>query len=363
MCDQISDASLDAIHKEDPQARVACEAATTTGVVVVLGERTLLQQTVDRVRRLVSDDVHVVTDVRYADLVRAQAPGVNVITEPLGRNTAAAIALATLAIDRPESHVMIVLPADHAIDEPGIFEGVLRSAARHLAAGREPFGIPDPLVTLGIQVDRPATEYGYLRPDLDRGRNVDGLQAYPLAAFEEKPTAERAATLFADGGGVAWNAGMFLWRRRAIRNALAAYTSLLSSLAPAVRSGDPAALGRAYERLPSISIDYAVMEPAARDGRVAMAAMDVGWSDIGGWSALLARVGATVEGRVVHGDVVTLDEGDLAIRWDGATLVIHDGPGTIRDDGPIAHLIGAAAERERVARLLARVAAQEAEAT
>src|SRR5262249_32338801 len=90
----------------------------------LLGDRTLLQQTVDRVRRLVSDDVNVITDQRYVGLVETQVPDVNVIAEPVGRNTAAAIALATLAIDRPESHVMIVLPADHAIDEEGIFVGV-----------------------------------------------------------------------------------------------------------------------------------------------------------------------------------------------------------------------------------------------
>jgi len=329
----------------------------------LLGERTLLQQTVDRVRLLVSDDVHVVTDRRYVDLVGAQVPGVNVIAEPVGRNTAAAVALATLVIDRPESHVMIVLPADHAIDEPGIFEGVLRSSARHLAAGRHPFGVPDPLVTLGIQVDRPAVEYGYLRPDLDRGHNIDGMQAFPLQAFEEKPTAERAAELFTTGGGVAWNAGMFLWRRRAIRNALADYTSLLSGLAPAVRSGDPTVLARAYDRLPSISIDYAVMEPAARDGRVVMAAMDVGWSDIGGWPELLARLGATVDGRVIAaGEPADLAAADLAIVRSTAGLVVHVGPGTIRDDGPIALLLGAAAERARIEALLARVAAMEAPA-
>jgi len=284
------------------------------------------------------------------------------VEEPAGHNTAAAIALATLAIDQPEDGVMVVLPADHAIEEPGIFGGVLESAAKSLASGS--FGIRDPLVTLGIQIDRPATEYGYLLPRIDLGENIEGLQAYPLRAFEEKPSAHRATELFATGGGIAWNAGMFLWRRRAIRNALADYTSLLSALAPAVRSGDPAVLARAYEGLPSISIDYAVMELAARDGRVVMAAMDVGWSDIGGWPALLSRLGATLDGRVVApGEVADLAAADLAIVRSGAGLVVHGGPGTIRDDGPIALLLGAAAERARIETLLARVAAMEASAS
>ena len=181
----------------------------------LLDERTLIQHTVDRLRGLVDPaDIHVVTDGRYADLVRRQVPQIGaVIEEPSGRNTAAAIALATLAIERPEDDVMIVLPADHAIELDGIFQGVLRSGARHLAPGS--FGVTDPLLTLGIQVDRAATEYGYLIPDLDSGDVIDGLQAYPLKGFEEKPTPHRAQGLLVEPG-VAWNAGMFLWRRRAI---------------------------------------------------------------------------------------------------------------------------------------------------
>jgi mannose-1-phosphate guanylyltransferase len=332
----------------------------------LLDDRTLLQHTVDRVKRHVANDIHVVTDARYADLVRAQVPGVNVIAEPVGRNTAAAIALATLAIDKPDGEVMVVLPSDHLITHVDIFQRVLASAGRHLAA--DSFGVSDPLVTLGIQIDRPATEYGYLIPDIDRGEVVNGLQAYPLTAFEEKPTAERAEELYTLGGGRAWNAGMFLWRRRAIRSALAASTPLLSGLAPAVRTGDPAILARAYERLTPISIDYAVLQPAASDGRVVMAAMEVGWSDIGGWGALLAALGSethpTTPARIVHPpDEATLAEDDLAVAAasDSVRLVIHAGPGTIRSDGPIALLTGAAADRERIAQLLDRCARMEAQ--
>ena len=327
----------------------------------LLGERTLIRQTVDRLRGLVEPaDIHIVTDRRYADLVRDQVPQIgDVIEEPAGRNTAAAIALATLAIERPEEDVMIVLPADHAIEHEGIFQRVLESAARNLAVGV--FGVPDPLVTLGIEMDRPATEYGYLMPVVDRGAVVDGLQAYPLLAFEEKPDSARAQAL-RDEPGAAWNAGMFLWRRRAIRNALASYSNLLSVLAPAVRAGDAVALERAYERLPSISIDYAVMEPAARDGRVVMAAVNVGWSDIGGWAALLAQLGANGTGRVIQpGEHATMGPDDLAIVGTAGNLAIEAGPGTIRADGPAVLLTGAAADRDRVERLLARVAAQEAQ--
>ena len=94
--------------------------------------------------------------------------------------------------------------------------------------------------------------------------------------------------------GVAWNAGIFLWRRRAIRAALERYTAILTMIGPA--GGTEAGLAAAYDRLTPISIDYAVMEGAARDGRVVMGAMDVGWSDLGGWPALLAALGSDTDG-------------------------------------------------------------------
>ena len=131
-------------------------------------------------------------------------------------------------------------------------------------------------------MDRPATEYGYLLPDAARSEDVGGLHAYPLRAFEEKPNPARAEELGREAG-VAWNAGIFLWRRRAIRAALERYTGLLQTLGPMV--GSPAMLERAYESIrKAISIDYAVMEGAARDGRVVMGSMDVGWSDLGSWT-------------------------------------------------------------------------------
>ena len=209
----------------------------------LLGERSLLQGTVDRLSGL-TDDITVVTDRRYRDIVLEQAPTVGVVVEPLGRNTAAAIALATLVIDRPDDEVMIVLPADQTVQDPATFREVLQAAAHHLATGA--FGVADPLVTLGIQVDRPATEYGYLIPDVARGEVIGGLQAYPLTRFEEKPKPARAEQLVRQEG-VAWNAGIFLWRRRTISEALGRYTGLLQSLGP--MAGTPSSLEHAYEAI------------------------------------------------------------------------------------------------------------------
>jgi mannose-1-phosphate guanylyltransferase len=321
------------------------------------GRESLLQSTVARLDG-VTDDITVVTDRRYERLVRSQLPGIAVLTEPLGRNTAAAIALAALAIDRPPEDVMLVVPADQTVERTDVFAGVLRGA-EGLARGS--FGIDDPLVTLGIRVDRPATEYGYLIPDVERGEDVDGLHAYPLLRFEEKPKPARAEELaeqarMSEEPGVAWNAGIFLWRRRAITAALARYTGLLQSLGPMVAS--PQMLDRAYESIQrAVSIDHAVMESAARNGSVAMAAMDVGWSDIGSWTALLEAIGARGTGSVVQaGETVDVEADDLVVRRVDGRLGVIAPPerGSITAMHPIAVLRGTAPDRSRVEALIDR---------
>ena len=318
----------------------------------LLGERSLLQGTVERLEGL-TDDITVVTDRRYERLVREQVPAAELVVEPLGRNTAAAIALATLVIDRPDEEVMIVLPADQTVERTDVFREVLRTAADHLATGA--FDIEDPLVTLGIRVDRPATDYGYLIPDVARGSEVGGLSAYPLVRFEEKPKPARAEELAKDEG-VAWNAGIFLWRRRAIGQALTRYTGLLQSLGPMV--GSPASLQHAYEAIQRpVSIDYAVMEGAAQSGQVVMASMDVGWSDLGSWSALLAALGARGSGAVVQaGETVEVDDDDLIVRRIDDRLGVIAPPerGRMTATKPIAILRGTGPDRAIVEGLLER---------
>ncbi len=323
----------------------------------LLGAQSLLQGTVARLAGL-TDDITVVTDRRYERLVREQAPGVAIVTEPLGRNTAAAIALATLTIDRPEDEVMLILPADQTVERTDVYRDVLRGAAEQLASGA--FGIDDPLVTLGIAVDRPATEYGYLIPDVTRAATLDGLRAYPLLQFEEKPKPPRAEQLMKQDG-VAWNAGTFLWRRRAIRAALGRFTGLLQSLGPMV--GSPSSLERAYEAIQRpVSIDYAVMEGAAQSGQVVMASMDVGWSDLGSWSALLGALGARGSGAVVQaGESIDVNADDLIVRRISGRLgvIAPAEPGRMKATQPIAILRGTGPDRTLIERLLERCSERE----
>jgi mannose-1-phosphate guanylyltransferase len=321
----------------------------------------LLQKTVHRLSAgaqlgLTEADVTVVTDQRYESLVREQVPSVRVLSEPMGRNTAAAIALAALAVERDADDVMVVLPADHLVVQEDLFRGVLADAERELARGA--FGIESPIVTLGAQPTGPSTHYGYLVPDLDRGV-TRRLAAYPLQRFEEKPSTERAAEMLRMPG-VAWNAGIFMARRRAFLDALGRHTDLLDQLRPAL--ADAASLAAAYERINPISIDYAVMEPAAAAGQVAMASMDAGWSDVGTWRALLAALVAADGGydgaaRVVQpGEGVALAGNDLAVIRDGEDrLALKRGPGEVGSTQPIGFLPDAHMYSAAVQQLLTRV--------
>ena len=336
----------------------------------LVGEETLIQRTVGRILPLVDDsDVFCVADQRYGQLVRDQVPDVGLIVEPTARNTAAAIALAAALIDRPDDEVMVVLPADHwIVDEDG-FRDVIGVAADHLATGA--FGIEAPLVTLGIRPTSPSTDYGYLRPDTMHGAKIEGVRANPLLGFEEKPTEPRARELI-NLPGVAWNAGMFAWRRGTIRAALEKYTPLPTLIDTAV--GSELALANAYDRITPISIDRAVMESAAADHHVVMGAMDVGWSDLGSWTALLAAIAPSdadgVSGRVLQtGETVELGPDDLLIRTVGGRLVVDVGPaddaGTgvpLVADGVWAHLAGARRLEDEVRDLLERVDHEEVRA-
>jgi mannose-1-phosphate guanylyltransferase/mannose-6-phosphate isomerase len=315
----------------------------------LLGERTLLRATFDRVRPLLDEpgDVIVVVDRRHAELARRELPEVppgNVLAEPTGRNTAAAIALAAVALDRADGEVMAVLPADHLVlDEDG-FRALLARAAAVA-------GAPDrPLVTLGIAPTGPETGFGYIvaggvRPEA--GARV-------VRRFVEKPPADVATALLAGADPVAWNAGIFVWRRDTILAALEASAPDILGAVRAGVAGGPASLAAAYATVRATSIDYAVLEPASLAGRVAMLRADVGWSDLGSWAALrdalVARAVADGEPAGVVGSGPRRDVGsDGTLVMAGDRLVVTLG---LRDivvvDTPDALLVCAADRSQEV---------------
>ena len=260
-------------------------AARPKPFLALLGETSLLQASVARLSPLVGlHDVYIVTDGRYADLVHAQLPDLppgNLLREPMGRNTAAAVAFAAAAIDRPSDEVMVVLPADQRIIDETSFRAALAAAAERAATGD--------LVTLGIAPSGPETGYGYVLATADR-LGVGGHPSYRVERFVEKPNLERARELLATGRA-SWNAGIFVWRRDTL---VAGLDRFAADIATAVRdavAGGPDAIAAAYPLVRATSIDYALLEPASVMGQVAVVPADVGWSDLGSWDALLHAAG------------------------------------------------------------------------
>jgi mannose-1-phosphate guanylyltransferase len=231
--------------------------------------------------------------------VRRQLPRLaraQVLAEPVGRNTAPAIALAALRIAKQAPQAcMIVVPSDHVIGAGPRF-------ARTMARAVEVAERSGALVTLGIRPTRPETGYGYIRPGA-RLSGESGGTAW-VDAFIEKPSLPRARRLVA--GRAFWNSGMFVWRVDRILDELQRHLpDVLEPLARAVRRGGAGQLARAYRRIPAVSIDTGVMEHATR---VAVVPATFPWSDVGSWAAAgelwrrRAPAGNASRGRVIAVD-------------------------------------------------------------
>ena len=234
--------------------------------------RSLLQKTWERLTRLLPHDaIYVSTNVQYAEQCRAQLPHMppqNVLTEPSRRNTGPAIALCTFAIEsRLGPSTVAFLASDHYIGDETEFVRVLDRAYRHAEE-------TDDLMTIGIHPTEPNTGYGYL----ELGDPIDG-DVVRVLRFTEKPDRARAEE-FVRSGRYAWNASMFVWSTHTFRHELEQAAPELVTVSEAN-----------YESMPSISIDYALME---KSSRVATVRGDFDWSDVGSFEAL-ERVGVDVK--------------------------------------------------------------------
>ena len=215
-------------------------------------------------------------------------------------------------------------------------------------------------MTLGIAPTGPETGYGYIVAD-GRERVVAGLVVRGVERFVEKPAREQALELIAGPRRASWNAGIFAWRRDSIRSALARFAGdIATEVAEGWGSGELAA---AYGRVRAVSIDYAVMEPASVAGLVRVAQADVGWSDLGSWTALLEALGGSVTGRVVQaGESAAAGPDDLVVERIDGRLRLATGPRGILHPTPSALLLGARPARSLVEALLDRVDHQERQA-
>jgi mannose-1-phosphate guanylyltransferase len=260
---------------------------TPKQLLALTGGRSMLQETVERVRGLVPlENILVVTASRLARAVRKDLPFLpasGILAEPVGRNTAPCIGWAALEVARRDPDgVLVVLPSDHVVEPLSRFTADLRTAMA--LADRE-----RALVTFGIPPLYPATGYGYVRSGRKIDRMPPGRTAFEARAFHEKPSLGRAKR-FLKGGDFYWNSGMFAWRADVILEEIETHLPKLSrglarmyTAGPQGRKPGKAVISAVYPRLPSVSIDTGVMEKA---GRVLLLPATFEWNDIGSWDAV-----------------------------------------------------------------------------
>jgi mannose-1-phosphate guanylyltransferase/mannose-6-phosphate isomerase len=263
------------------------------------GERSMLGETLHRVAGLAGSRPMVVCNEEHrfivAEQLRSSEQGQGeILLEPVGRNTAPAVAVAAIrALAEDPDAVLLVLPADHLINDAVSFRQAVGKAMEQAQAGR--------LVTFGVVPDRAETGYGYIR----RGDALDE-NSFDIGEFVEKPD-QQTAQGYLDSGEYYWNSGMFLLGARAYLEELQALAPDIVSTCETALAGADADLDfvrlqrEAFEACPSDSIDYAVME---KTDKGAVVPLDCGWSDVGAWSALWEAGEPDADGNVVKGDVL-----------------------------------------------------------
>jgi len=269
----------------------------------LLSRRAMVVEAVERVKEWIPyERILILTNARHSQLVRRlvpQVPAANVVGEPVGRDTAPAVALATGLVGRCGGDaVFCVLTADHLIGDRDVFLRTLRACVQ-IAEQNES------LVTIGIRPTDPSTAYGYIEV-AERIREIEGVAFFRALRFVEKPDAETARR-YLQQGNFFWNSGMFVWRVGAIRAALQQHCPRLYEFSRRVtESADPEELltPEVYGALEKISIDYAVME---KSSNVVTARAEFQWDDIGSWEAVGSHLPSDAEGNRLSGRVLFRD--------------------------------------------------------
>lgn len=290
----------------------------------LLDDASLLQIAVRRITPLIPPErILIITGRRYVKLVHRQLPELpprNVIGEPVGRNTAPAIGLATLRLlKRADDPLVAVLTADHIMDDEEAFRDGLAAAFSACERGR--------ILTLGIAPSDPATGYGYIERG-DRLGEFQGRTVYRVNSFREKPDRETAARLV-ESGRFYWNSGMFVWHASTvmgeIKRQLPTLYEALRGIAAGLDTPQEAGVTDAiWWSIKPISIDYGVME-GARD--VAVLPVDPGWRDLGSWNEVYREALGHAEGRpgsnvVERAEHLAIDTEGCLIRSDKLVVTV-----------------------------------------
>jgi len=273
--------------------------------LALAGDVTMLQATWQRVAAIADLAPIVVAGEDHRFLVAEQLRQIgtrtpDIVLEPLGRNTAPAIAAAAMqAMQGGDDPLLLVLPSDHVVRDEAAFRAAVSQAMPVAQAGA--------LVTFGIVPDAPETGFGYIEADKNSTDQADGVQR--VLRFVEKPDAVTAQG-YLGAGGYYWNSGMFLFRASRYLEELQRFRpdivdAVRAAFDAAQRDGDFIRLDKdAFAACPSDSIDYAVME---KTDMASVLPVDIGWNDVGSWSALWDVSEQDADGNAHHGDVITID--------------------------------------------------------
>jgi mannose-1-phosphate guanylyltransferase len=313
-------------------------AATPKHLLPIVGDKSMLAQTVDRVTGIVPrENIFVITTQAQLDGCRAACPDLpaaNIVAEPMGRDTAAATGLATLLVkQRNPGAAFAMLPADHVIHDVKEYATLLKVAFESAESA-------DVLVTLGIKQTAPETGFGYIQQG-GAWKTVGGRQVMAVKRFVEKPDLATAKAYLASGDYF-WNAGMFVWRVPVVEAAFRAHASELyaglAKLETAATSsgGWTAALKEVYPMLPRISVDYALMEKSTN---VVVVPATFDWDDVGAWPAIAKHFTPDSAGNVLRGlamvegganNIVVSDTGHLtAVVGANDLVVVHTAQATL----------------------------------
>ena len=278
----------------------------------LVGDTSLLQQTVDRITPLMPlEDIYVVTGESLISVTKRHLPDLpseNIIAEPMGRNTLPCIGLAALYLQKRKGGdaVMAVLPADSVIQHQERFRKLLLYAENIAASD-------DALITFGIPPTRAETGYGYIHLGT-AAHTTDDFQTFQVRQFVEKPDRETAEK-YLESGEYLWNSGMFVWRVDLILNAIktyqpSIYQSLMEIDAAIGTPSEAEVVRHAYSQMEDISVDYGVMEKAKK---VLVIPADIGWNDVGHWGAMHELYERDPSGNTVRGKHIGIDTQDCVV--------------------------------------------------
>jgi mannose-1-phosphate guanylyltransferase len=285
----------------------------------LIGDRTMFQHAVDRLAPLFPPErIFVGTNAELAALLQPQAPEIpaeNFIVEPTGRDSGPAAGLAAAHLfHRDPDAVMVMLTADHFIVDVEQFRAVLAAAGAVANDGT--------IVTLGIRPAGPDTRFGYIELG-DSLEIVDGFPVYRSAGFREKPDL-KTAQAFVDGGRHVWNSGMFIWRADRLlaefeRQLPESHQALMRIEAALGTPQATAVMQAEWPNMRKVSVDYGIMEHA---DRVCVIPVDIGWSDIGSWGALLDVLPRDENENVADGLLLARDARGCYVRSERTVAVI-----------------------------------------